>query len=148
LGGSIRDRGRRGRAGTGMLESALSLRAALGNVNIEKGTRMRQMRVMIVSMALVSVVGLIPWRAISSDQAAATPVVQDEQAQATPVVEDLQGQTTPGVEVFQLNPPTAEFTGECFGVTPPCGWSNCTSLGSNYSCFNLDTCCCPGKMCQ
>jgi hypothetical protein len=96
---------------------------------------MRQMRMMIVSMALVSVVGLISWRAISPDQAAATPVVQDEQ-----------GQATPGVEVFQLNAPTAE--GECFEVDIPCGQQNCTSLGTGYSCSTIDRCCCPGKSCQ
>jgi hypothetical protein len=79
---------------------------------------------------------------------AAPPVVQDEQAQATPVIDDLQGQTTPGGEVFRLNAPSAELTGECFEVDPPCGWQNCTSLGTNYSCFNPDTCCCPGKMCE
>lgn len=110
---------------------------------------MRTMRVMIVSMALVSVVGLISWRPISRDQAAAPPVVQDEQAQATSAAEDLQGQTTPGVEVFQLNAsPATQLTGECFEVTPPCNENNCTGLGSNYSCHNLDTCCCPGKMCE
>ena len=105
---------------------------------------------MIVGMALVSVVGLISWRDISLDQAAATPVIQDEQAQATPGVKDLQGQATPEVEVFQLNnSSTVELTGEgeCFEVTSPCGWQNCGSLGTNYSCFNLDTCCCPGKAC-
>jgi hypothetical protein len=106
---------------------------------------MRKMRTMIVGMALVSVVGLISWRDISLDQAAATPGVQDEQAAATPGVEDLQGQATPGVEVFQLNAPTAES--ECFEVNHPCGWDNCRSLGEGYSCFNPDTCCCRFKAC-
>ena len=110
---------------------------------------MRKMRMMIVGMALVSVMGLIPWQAISRDQAAATPLVQDEQAQATPGIEDLQGQTTPEVEVVQLNALTAELTGEgeCFTANP-CGEHNCTGLGSNYSCFSTDTCCCPGRMCE
>lgn len=103
---------------------------------------MRQMRRIVVNMALVAVVGLIPWRANSLNQATATPVVQDEQTQAAPVVEDLQGQAPPKVEVFQI-----VVEGECFAVDPPCGWSNCTSLGTNYSCFNPDTCCCPGKAC-
>jgi hypothetical protein len=108
---------------------------------------MRKMRTVIAGLALVSVVGLVSWRSISPDQAAATPVVQDEQAQATPGVEDLQGQTTPGVEVFQLNAPSMEV--ECFEVDPPCGYSNCTSLGTGYSCWNpADWCCCPGKSCQ
>lgn len=90
---------------------------------------------MIVSLALVSVMGLISWRAIPPGQAAVTPVVQDEQAQATP-----------GVEVFQLNAPDAES--ECFEVDIPCGWGNCTSLGTGYSCWTIDRCCCPGKSCQ
>jgi hypothetical protein len=106
---------------------------------------MRKMRMTIVGMALVSVVGLISWRAIPRDQAAATPLVQVEQALATPVVKDLQGQTTPGGEAFELNAPTAE--GECFEVNRPCGWDNCRSLGENYSCHNPDTCCCPFKAC-
>ena len=107
---------------------------------------MRMMRVMIVATALVSVVGLIPWRAISRDQAAATPVVQDKQAQASPRVEDLQGKTNPGMEAFQLNAPTRE--GECFEVNPPCGQQNCKGLGDNYYCQNIDTCCCRLKACQ
>lgn len=61
----------------------------------------------------------------------ATPVVQDEQAQATPVVEA-----------------TAELTGECFEVNPPCGEQNCRSLGTNYDCRNSTTCCCALKSCQ
>jgi len=117
---------------------------------------MGKMRMMIVGTALVSMVGLISWRDISRDpavappvvqheQAAAIPVVQHGQAQATLVVQDKQGQTTPGAEFFQLNAPTAE--GECFSVDPPCGQANCRGLGGNYTCQNIDTCCCPFKAC-
>ena len=104
------------------------------HMKVEKGTRMRQMRKMIVTLALVSVVELISWRAIPPNQTAATPVIQDGQAQATP-----------GVEVFQLNAPAAES--ECFEVDIPCGWNNCGSLGVGYSCGTIDRCCCPGKSC-
>ena len=106
---------------------------------------MRKMRMMIVGTALISMVGLISWRDIPRDQAAAPPVVQHEQAQKTPAAQVKQSQATPGMEVFQLNATTAE--GECFDVNPPCGQANCRSLGPNYSCQNIDTCCCRFKAC-
>lgn len=106
---------------------------------------MRQMRMTIVGMALVFVVGLISWPAISRDQAAAIPAVQHEPAQTAPVVQVEQVQATPGMEVFQLKSQTTE--GECFDVDPPCGEANCRGLGSNYTCNAIDRCCCPFKAC-
>lgn len=106
---------------------------------------MSKMRMMIVGMVLVSVVGLISWPAVSRDQAAAIPVVQHEQTQAAPVAADPQGQTAPGMEAFQLKSQSTE--GECFEVSPPCGQANCTSLGTNYACQAIDTCCCRLKAC-
>ena len=113
---------------------------------------MRQMKMMIVSVAFVSMVGLFPWRAISLDQAAANPVVQNEQAAVTPVVQGEQAQATPVTEdllgqIFQSNAPTPTpgLNVHCFEVDPPCGQGNCTSLGTGYSCWGPDRCCCPTK---
>ena len=89
----------------------------------------------MIGVALVSVMWLVSWRPIPLDQAAATPVVQGEQAQAAPAD-----------EILRLSAPMMEV--ECFEVDPPCGYSNCTSLGTGYSCWNPDRCCCPGKSCQ